>query len=1025
MIFRNSIKSIFRSKGKTALFTLVIFSLTLALTLAGSVWASVTQFLDDCDDYYTTVALVEFMGTKYPDDDIYDPAMVDGLKSFDISSIKNNDAVLSWETPSRTFGYVKEFWRTDNFMPDKMLSVLVIGNVSFNEEHQLFSATVYKTLYSSKIKENKYIHMDADFGPFEQGHYYLIFGEVYHGYSPILHLRPAAFENAIAEADGAEIPDKIDITSDTPDNKFYNIPEDSILIQIADTLSVTNNSVLVESTDNLMALLPFHQEELYFVEGRPFSEEEYTLGSHVAVISELMAARLGIHIGDTITLSLAISDRPGFYNTYWAGDGFTVEETFTVVGITNTLMDKSWYVYIPRAANIPASRYPIGYTAGQAVLSNDEAVKFWAQMAPQIPGRFQLKIYDQGYSSVTIPYQTILSTAIIVTAICSLLELSVILLFGFIFVFRQRDASETMLMIGAGKTRVVVYFLISAGLIALIASIAGATAGYWLHDNILTMVARTAENSTLIDNRYSNGNLTISRTLAFAPQLEMGFFFTLGAIIFLLIIITCLVFTLFTFTKRKITKRKQPKVKKKVSTSKLPGGLMKYTTLSIIRGGAKSLIVPLLAATVVLFFGHLSRTAQQYKIQLEDVYDNTQIHGYYTDINGKQVGNLVVNAYDVATLYYTGELNDLDVSRGTPYYFTGITEFADGTKQNISPIYVPSNGYQLESLIAKIQRGPDLTAANDINSSPEFYYSDDISISFLKGYDQTVLSVPENDANVFSCIIPTDLMEEHQISLGDIIRLSLEHMIRNPIDNEKIFAYYDLRVVGSYEKQGTENTIYAPLSLFFNTGLIWGEGQPAVDGKSNVINKPDFLSAKQKDSLLSNVFHSANFQLKDSHNLIKFKDFLTEYGYSQVREAGKVREFIILRDASFNNAVASIKQQNHYINILYPFLYALVGIISVTMAYLLITSRKFEFATMRGLGVPRTRTFFSFFSEQFFLCLAGTFVGATIWHLFWGVPSLAHLVLSIGFLICYFVGSAISIVIMNHADVLKILLDRE
>jgi len=920
MIFRNSIKSIFRSKGKTALFTLVIFSLTLALTLAGSVWASVTQFLDDCDDYYTTVALVEFMGTKYPDDDIYDPAMVDGLKSFDISSIKNNDAVLSWETPSRTFGYVKEFWRTDNFMPDKMLSVLVIGNVSFNEEHQLFSATVYKTLYSSKIKENKYIHMDADFGPFEQGHYYLIFGEVYHGYSPILHLRPAAFENAIAEADGAEIPDKIDITSDTPDNKFYNIPEDSILIQIADTLSVTNNSVLVESTDNLMALLPFHQEELYFVEGRPFSEEEYTLGSHVAVISELMAARLGIHIGDTFTLSLAISDRPGFYNTYWAGDGFTVEETFTVVGITNTLMDKSWYVYIPRAANIPASRYPIGYTAGQAVLSNDEAVKFWAQMAPQIPGRFQLKIYDQGYSSVTIPYQTILSTAIIVTAICSLLELSVILLFGFIFVFRQRDASET---------------------------------------------------------------------------------------------------------KRKITKRKQPKVKKKVSTSKLPGGLMKYTTLSIIRGGAKSLIVPLLAATVVLFFGHLSRTAQQYKIQLEDVYDNTQIHGYYTDINGKQVGNLVVNAYDVATLYYTGELNDLDVSRGTPYYFTGITEFADGTKQNISPIYVPSNGYQLESLIAKIQRGPDLTAANDINSSPEFYYSDDISISFLKGYDQTVLSVPENDANVFSCIIPTDLMEEHQISLGDIIRLSLEHMIRNPIDNEKIFAYYDLRVVGSYEKQGTENTIYAPLSLFFNTGLIWGEGQPAVDGKSNVINIPDFLSAKQKDSLLSNVFHSANFQLKDSHNLIKFKDFLTEYGYSQVREAGKVREFIILRDASFNNAVASIKQQNHYINILYPFLYALVGIISVTMAYLLITSRKFEFATMRGLGVPRTRTFFSFFSEQFFLCLAGTFVGATIWHLFWGVPSLAHLVLSIGFLICYFVGSAISIVIMNHADVLKILLDRE
>jgi len=95
------------------------------------------------------------------------------------------------------------------------------------------------------------------------------------------------------------------------------------------------------------------------------------------------------------------------------------------------------------------------------------------------------------------------------------------------------------------------------------------------------------------------------------------------------------------------------------------------------------------------------------------------------------------------------------------------------------------------------------------------------------------------------------------------------------------------------------------------------------------------------------------------------------------------------------------------------------------MAYLLIVSRKFEFATMRGLGVPRIRTFISFFSEQFFLCLTGTLIGAIIWYLLWGIPSLAHLVLSVGFLTCYFVGSAISIMIMNHADVLQILLDRE
>jgi len=73
-----------------------------------------------------------------------------------------------------------------------------------------------------------------------------------------------------------------------------------------------------------------------------------------------------------------------------------------------------------------------------------------------------------------------------------------------------------MLILGAGKSRVFGYFLFSAGVIAGFAATAGAAVGYWLHDKIIALVAKTAENFSLIDNRYSNGNLTISRTLEFA-----------------------------------------------------------------------------------------------------------------------------------------------------------------------------------------------------------------------------------------------------------------------------------------------------------------------------------------------------------------------------------------------------------------------------------------------------------------------------------------------------------------------------
>jgi len=241
MIFRNSINSITRSKGKTALFTLVIFALTLALSLAVSVWASVAQFLSDCDEYYTTIGLVEYMGTNYPDDDIYDPAMAEALETFDDSIITEEDALLKWETPSRSFGYVEGFWRTDTFMPDKMLSVFIVGNVSYNEENQLYSGIVFKTLYSSIIEDNKFVYIEQDFGDFEQGHYYLVFGEIFHGYSPILHLRKASYDNAIAAKNAIEIPNMIDITSDITESTAYEIPENSILTRVAETLSVTNN----------------------------------------------------------------------------------------------------------------------------------------------------------------------------------------------------------------------------------------------------------------------------------------------------------------------------------------------------------------------------------------------------------------------------------------------------------------------------------------------------------------------------------------------------------------------------------------------------------------------------------------------------------------------------------------------------------------------------------------------------------------------------------------------------------------
>ena len=1025
MIFRNSLKSILRSKIKTALFLLLIFALTLALALGVSVWASVAQFLEDCDEYYTTIGFLEYMGTGYPDDSIYDETMAEAMLSFNDELISSDTSTLSWETPQRSFGYVDGFWRTDGFVPGQDFSILVIGEVSYDERHSAYRGLVFSAPYSVQSKDNSVIYIDSDFAEFEKNHYYLVLGEIYHGSSPLLRLRIAPFENPIAESKGVEIPRILDITS-SEEGEFFKIPEDCVLMDVARTLAVRNNSVLVTGTNDLMAQLPFHQEELYFVKGRAFTEEEYRNGSQVVIIPEIMAARLGIGIGDSIDLSIAASDYPGFYNSYWSTEGFSYKESFEVVGIMNTVLDKSWHVYIPNNTGVPTSAYSIGYTIGTAVIQNNDAAEFYARLNSVLADRFQLTIYDQGYSSVAIPYQSILRVAKIITGVCLLVEVAVLILFGFLFVYRQRETSETMLMLGSGRTRVLAYFLFSSGFIALFASIAGAIAGYFLHDRIIDLVIRTANNFKLIDTRYSNGNLTISKTLEFAPQLAWNLFIIVGICVFAFAVIACLAFTVSTFINSRPSQKQSFGPKKEHKTSRMGAGSMKYALLSIFRGSSRSLVVPLLAFAVVIFFGQLATTSLRYQEQLESIYDNTTIDGFYTDIHGKQIGNQVLNAYDVNNLYHTGAIDSLSLTYNGPFHYIGITKTAEGVEHEIGHVRVPKNAFLHEAIVTTIQRGPEMTSANDIRTTPEFYYADSILMDFLEGYDETFLTTPFADNILSPCMLPSSFMEQEGISLGDTIRIITDVEIRDPEDKlEKIFLEYNLYVVGSYEKQGSEDTIYTPLSLFINTNLIWGEGVAASGApKSSFISGYSYTD-QEAEVLLDTTLHSATFTLQQSRNLEAFKNYLSDYGYSQVNEVGRVRKFIVLKDAAFNNSVASVKQQILYINTLYPVLYVLVGIIAIAVSYLLVVSRKQEFATMRGLGAKRIRTFLSFFYEQSILCLIGTATGLAVWMLIFGTPIETHLLLIAGFLMCYFLGCAISIIILNRSNVLSILLDRE
>jgi len=1027
VLIRNSLLSLVRTKGKTLLFALLIFALTLTLSLGVSVWASIRQFLDDADDFYKTIGLIEYIGQSYPEDLVSDPEMAADLADLDLSVVENDPATLLWDQTSRYFGYVEGFKRDDRVSQTFIPALIVVSRVTYSSSYNAYTAVVAESLYSSFIEKDDMILLLGGYGALQSDRYYVVSGMSYIDWSPYGILSPLPVTSLAAEDNDITIPSILDITVETESGISYDLPE--MFEKAGQTLQATYNYILVTSTDDLMSLYSFHQEELYLIDGREFTEEEYANGDRVVIIPEFMALRMEKSVGDTITIDFMEPDKTGESPYYWAGSGFRNEAEFKIVGIVNSVKGKEWYAYVPKSVGVPASTLPIGYTVGQAVIRNSEAGEFTLRVADQMQGRFNLTVYDQGYGDVAIPFITILNIAKILTAIVAVVELAVLIFFGYIFVYRQRETGETLLLLGAGKPWVSGYFLLSAGVIALIATLVGSWVGYKFHDRVLQLVAEAAQSQTLIDGRYSNGNLSITRVLEFAPQLDLAFFLKFGLIVFGIALISCLIFLTVAFQVTRSKKQKATGPRKERKTSHLRGGSGKYSILSILRGGTRTTVVPLLAFTVVFFLGQLSTTTASYQQQLDDIYENTTITGHFTDIKGKSVGGQVIDAQLVMDLYRSGAIDALSLSYDLTSLYSGTPIHADGTVENVTPLTVPTNGYAIDNFMAKFGRegvGIKLIATNDFQNAPAFYYLDEIPVTFLEGYDASFLAEPSGKSEIVNALISTRLMARLDATLGDVVRISLKTANggRTARGGDEL-DYYDLRVVGTFEQQGIMETIYIPLSLLFDTSLIWDEGQRTDEPATLTFDEGYMPTEEQLDLLYGVDFDSATFKLTETRKLSELKDYLSEYGYSQVNNIGKLRTFIVLDDAVFNNAVASLKQQISYVNTLYPFLYVLVGVIAFVVSYLLVISRRMELATLRGMGASSFVTFMSFFLEQSFLCLLGVGLGMGAWLLIRGPFITLHLWLILGFIACYFVGSALSIGIMNSRNLLAILTDKD
>lgn len=1136
MIIRNGIRSTLRARGRSLLFTSLILVLTLALTLGVGAWTYSSALLSQMEEGYTSVALVEYLGQDYPNQDIADEYVRSAAQKLDSNAISALEGVQLWEPNSQILATVDGYSRNAGVVPYPDHGVMIVtlltpfmveGMVPVAEEDlpaerviikeeaglamaqkspsqktdwvELYTygnnsytrtwmegGKVYQTTVSmEELPRACFVrYQQKSAGSYSNAHtYYRYFqngkdiwripesamqnycpqyfyneatdtymgsGSVPEFYTGIcvdaLYARDFDGESLISlipDYEGLEIKPKtryllhgtytrsggkpntfalvpfyegcetkpwLELTADT------EIPE--IFRQYADMYTAANSHVRFETSANVGALEVFQQNILRLQEGR-FPEVGET---GTCVVSFDMAQQMKLALGDSITLSVRESAADDRFNL----PNVLETKQLTVVGITTQSEEYYGCVWASDAENTYENQL-FGYQLGRAVLSNSSARQSADAIAALCPDNVRVTLYDQGYSAAAQPLQTMQTTAMAITLAAASSTLAVLLLFAYLFVGRQKETVQVLVSLGTPKRKIRRWLLSGAVVICGFAAAVGALAGDLGLEYIIGLVEQATQAMYAGDQRYSEAAIGFVKEATFQQDISHWPALYAGIAVFVTALLLCAAFLQMARRQTTAKRGKQRVHVPRGGTSTMGRGALRFASLSARRGGWRSVVVPLVSLMLVLLLGILAVTSAGWNQALDDLYRDTRISGKTVSINGRQDTNLQVSPENVRKLWKSQLLESLEVSIGWNYWFADeIPEFSNSE----------FDVYRKEQWVAK---QPELVALNGLRAAPEFMHAQLPEVSWLDGWGESFLQsreyhaftstltyfqggkllMAENEPMTYPCIVSETLMERRGLELGDSLMVMMNYKHQTWEGN----IYVQLTIVGSFPQTGGESNIYVPLAFWSTPDWIVGQEDMKPTGDRLTMA---FETPHDRDYFLyaTSYYNTCVFTLSDASRLDELRDYFQSQSFSQVGKMTRNRTTILLRDQAFVETVEGLSRYISFGQILFPVLFAVVMLLGFIVSWLMINSRRMEFAILRGLGASKIRVFFSFFLEQCLLCVTGCAMALLV--LSFVAPSLMANLQTIGiFLLCYLLGTALSVYFVGRTHLMSLLSERE
>ncbi|MBE7017147.1 MAG: FtsX-like permease family protein [Ruminococcaceae bacterium] len=777
-----------------------------------------------------------------------------------------------------------------------------------------------------------------------------------------------------------------------------------------------NNNVAIEASDDIASLELFHQNVFRLEQGRFPNAGERS----VCVVSGDIARQLELQLGDIVSLELFDSAADSRFLLSATGDIRALE----IVGITNRVDGYYGNVWIS-AAEGDFEEELFGYQLGRVGLDNASAAETVEAIQALCPDGVRVTLFDQGYAAAARPIETMLNVASAVSVVSALGALVVIFLFAYLFVGRQRESVNVLVSLGTPGGKINLWLLSGAVLISGISSALGALAGNFALGRLIELAINAASSMYVVDSRFSESAVGIVR-----EAVSQGSASSLPALVaFIFVFILSLIFCwIFLAIARKTTAPKRGKLSVRLPRGKSScggRGALRFAFLSARRGGWRSTVVPIVALVLSLFLGILASASSAWEEQMDSLYRDAEITGRVVSLNGRSSSNLTVSADAARSIWKSGDIESVGMALGFNYWlseeipdFKGL--FAEENRSNWISVQ------------------PDIVALNTLSAAPEFIHSRKPDVEWLKGWDESFLADPdacsslaetmsfreegtilnaEKSADTVACIAPKAFLESHGLSLGDEFEANLTMSFNSEmIEHSRVF-----KIVGFFTQLGEDANLYVPLSLWCDESWITGEED--IAGKEQQDSSISSVESRNQHFYRATRFSTLIFSLSSASRLESMRDFLTDSGFSQVGKTGSDRTTVLLYDRSFVETVSGLNRYISFSQLLFPALFVLVALLGFIISWLMVSSRRMEFAILRGLGASKSRVFFSFFLEQALLCLTGSVLGSVL--LLFAASPVTWLPSVAIFILCYFLGAALSVAVVGRTHLMSLLSERE